>query len=1068
MHVGDYREIKSIGKDNNQLLLADHKGRIVRWNPEKIAENSIEVFDAKQRMIAVGDRLRCYRSDKKMGLVTGQIITVAGLTEKNIMFKNDRGQRLPTLSLSAESSRHFDYGYALTATQVTSQPAERVIAYQNSSSRQSHQRSFYQLLAKAQSQAWIYTEDKAQLLATLQKQSGDKITALDVLLQPLEKPPSAQIQNLSANEHIQLIERAVQKTLQANSLAQLVPDAEAKAAAAVRYALAYLSEKEAAFAHKEVMTVALTHILGDVNVQALERAVLNAEKQGDLIRGVYSHNGTRWTTREALTLERQLVALAQKDRGTLSPLTSVGILEDYLQKTQPSTEHTRVLTELSAQTDRVVLLQGFAGTGKTTLLQHVEILQHIQQVLKVDERALLCLAPTHTAVKEIRERGLTGKTLDRFLLQFAGGKLKAEDYVHRLVVVDESSMISNRRLHDFLAAVTQLGARALLVGDIHQYTAIDAGKPFAVLQQSGITTLTMKHITRQQDPTLQAAVQPLYQKDFARVFEILEKNIIEVGGYQIDGQRLDNREERLEKIAADYLSRDPEHRAQTLIITFGNQDRILQNALIREGLRQAGELSGEAVISTILAPRQLSEVERSQVMHYKQGDILRFNSSDPALGIQKGDYWTVSQVLSEHQRLELTHLNRRPVFWKPPVWQSNQRVGVEVYQKERRELMAGDLIRWTRTDEALGLLSPELARVESVNAGKVTVRSLALTAQGLRFQGEPIHLELGNPRLQHWDHAYAMTGYSAQGKTIAEVLINAESYRLLLTSQPSLLVALTRAVHSLTLYTDDKAALLSAILQNPGSKSSALEIMGEIRHPGIPAQNYANKQPEISQKGNAIPLTLEPAKTSPPRLDAQRISAILTQQAEVIVERLMGEPKTKTAAQYRYGAHQGSLIVTLNGDKRGLWHDFQTGQGGHLLGLIALQKNLDIQRDFQGVLQEAVKLLGSSPEDISLQAPNHTIEKARNSPTAAPKTLTPEQRRSLHYARQLAQESQPVAGIWPSGICVSIEALCWNNFRRPFDFTPAFILGKMKPCIRLCWWWPKTALTRCRWCKPYF
>ena len=60
------------------------------------------------------------------------------------------------------------------------------------------------------------------------------------------------------------------------------------------------------------------------------------------------------------------------------------------------------------------------------------------------------------------------------------------------------------------------------------------------------------------------------------------------------------------------------------------------------------------------------------------------------------------------------------------------------------------------------------------------------------------------------------------------MIINAESWRPQLTSQPSLLVALTRAVNKLTLYTDDKAALLNAIIHNPGYKSSALEIMGEV------------------------------------------------------------------------------------------------------------------------------------------------------------------------------------------------------------------------------------------------
>ena len=115
----------------------------------------------------------------------------------------------------------------------------------------------------------------------------------------------------STADYLRLLETAVE-----NALQRLSPTASRSpgltrptlaAKEAVQYALAYLSEKEAAFEHKEVMTVALTHVLGQVNLKALQQAVLEAEKQGELIRGVYSVNGTRWTTREALTLEREIV-----------------------------------------------------------------------------------------------------------------------------------------------------------------------------------------------------------------------------------------------------------------------------------------------------------------------------------------------------------------------------------------------------------------------------------------------------------------------------------------------------------------------------------------------------------------------------------------------------------------------------------------------------------------------------------------------------------------------------------------------------------------------------------------
>ncbi len=118
----------------------------------------------------------------------------------------------------------------------------------------------------------------------------------------------------------------------------------------------------------------------------------------------------------------------------------------------------------------------------------------------------------------------------------------------------------------------------------------------------------------------------------------------------------------------------------------------------------------------------------------------------------------------------------------------------------------------------------------------------------------------------------------------------------------------------------------------------------------------------------------------------------MTDQTEVVLERLLGEPKTKAGNQYRYGTHQGSLVVTVTGDKRGSWYDFQTSQGGHLLELIAAQRSLDVQRDFQAVLQEALKILGSSPAELSVQ--DNTLT-SPHPPSKIPPTVfkapTPEQ-----------------------------------------------------------------------------
>ena len=575
-------------------------------------------------------------------------------------------------------------------------------------------------------------------------------------------------------------------------------------------------------------------------------------------------------------------------------------------------------------------------------------------------------------------------------------------------------------------------------------------------------------------------------------------------------------------IAEDYVSRDAIRRAQTQIITLGNEDRVIQNDLVREGLILRGELSGPRLTTDILVSRRLSEIERSQAGFYHEGDVLRFNVSQS--GIRKGEYWTVAGVTLEGPYLQLERPGSDPVLWKPPPYKSGGRAGVEVYEIERRELMAGDLIRWTRTDEALGLLSPELARVEGVilpsetqetqtsvsaaaseieksspqkpsaDSAKILVRSLQLTDQGLTPTGNPIELVSIHPRLQHWDHAYTITGYGAQGKTIREVLINAESHRPQLTSQRSLSVVLTRATHQVTLYTDDKARLLQAIQNNPGRKSSALETVGEIPSPSTPQSSLGLKYPDIShdRRGSDQPVSkafypdelpapevgaivrenpdawrltisqpeghsgnqnhpenkltvkyesIKIEATPSPRLDAQRISQLLTDQAEIIVERLLGEPKAKAGGQYRYGAKQGSLVITMNGDKRGLWHDFQTGEGGHLLDLIAFKKDLDKRRNFRVVVQEALKMLGTSSTELSvLDSALTSPTKPAKPPPAASQPLTPEQQRSLRYARRLAKESQPIAGTLAERYLREYRGITLNKFPDSVRFSSGHLL----------------------------
>lgn len=1017
---GDYRQIVGIDAKRNQVLLANASGRVRPWNPSRVAMGKVEVFEAKTRAIASGDTLVWRRNDKTHALYNGSRVTLAAITDRQLKLSRENGKTL-TLNRRQFSTSHFDYGYAFTPYQQYHTEPDTVIAYQSSVSRQSHQRRFYQLIGQAKHQAWIYTEDHTRLLKTLQQHTGDKTTAVDALLR--ETVLSAVTPSTSyATAHLKLLESAVQKAL---DRLQQAPTPASIAAEAVSYALAHLGEREAAFDHKEVVRTALQHTLGEVRLAHIEQAVLHAEKQGELIRGIYSTDGTRWTTQAALQREREIVALAQQDKGQLPKLLAAGTVTTYCQSNTLSQEQADTLRRLAAVTDRVVLIQGFAGTRKTTLLQHV---QRLLQPSHHSSPPLLCLAPTHTAVKELKARGLEGQTLDHFLTQHrvSTTSLPSPPLQPWVIAVDESSMVSNRRLHDFLLAIQQLGARAVIVGDTKQYAAIESGKPFALLQQAGINTLFLQDITRQQDEILKAAVKATYQDRFADAFHILDKHIVEIGHHFVDSQSVDNRTERLEAIRDDYLARSPERRAHTLIVTLGNDDRVLQNALIREKLQAQGELFGDTLVSQVLVARNLTVVERARVDNYQMGDILRFNVADRALGIEKDQYWAVKEIYAQRNALVLAR-GDIIVLWQPPSFTAEKSAGMEVYQTATREIQAGDLIRWTRTDQALGLLSPELAKVEAIKGKHITVRPLTSRADGLKDGDDTLRITPHEARFQHWDHAYAMTGYSAQGKTIQEVIINAESFRPQLTSQPSFLVAITRAVINLTIYTDDKHALLEAIIRNRGEKRSALETVGEFPyHSKGESENTFQRATFTPQPAPALsstkaatmadvahsPISPSSSKSSPaktPSLDAQRIYSMLVANTENLAKRLLGEPKATEAGQYRYGSHHGSLIITLNGDKRGLWHDFQTGEGGNLFKLIAQQHGLDVKSDFRAVLQASLHLLDTSEADLTARdsrTPKGQTLKAQKNQNPKSESLTPQQQKSLRYARQLARESQ--------------------------------------------------------------
>ena len=130
-----------------------------------------------------------------------------------------------------------------------------------------------------------------------------------------------------------------------------------------------------------------------------------------------------------------------------------------------------------ALTNKVVVITGGPGTGKTTI---------INAILKIFAKArvkFLLAAPTGRAAKRMSEAtGYEAKTIHRLLdYSIQKGGFQKDDKTPLkcdLLVVDEASMIDTILMHHLLKAIPPW-ATLILVGDVNQLPSVGAG---AVLQ----------------------------------------------------------------------------------------------------------------------------------------------------------------------------------------------------------------------------------------------------------------------------------------------------------------------------------------------------------------------------------------------------------------------------------------------------------------------------------------------------------------------------------------------------------------------------------------------------------
>lgn len=609
----------------------------------------------------------------------------------------------------------------------------------------------------------------------------------------------------------------------------LVREAEAKATnfvqppgpsvadRAVARAADKLGERQSVFSvaslHEEAGRVGL----GKVGYAEIGEAIGRAAKDGELVdRNFLDRCGAEFagfTTRQNIAAEKTLLRIEAQGRGALAPIASPLAAAKAVAGAAARAERSgfgwnadqKISTEqLLTSRNRITAVQGYAGTAKTTTV--LATFAHEAEARGV---SVVALAPTASAAMVLGEAlGTRGDTVARHLLapeRSAPGQTVAW-------IVDEASLLSARDTARLFDLAEQHDARLILVGDVKQLGSVEAGAAFAQLQTAGMETATLGEIVRHTNSATKDAVLASIEGDARKALAALDRG----GGAIIEGA---DRGERFSAIAESYARLDRASRARTLVIEPSREGREALTADIRQALHRAGALRGPSVEVEGLVNKGLTRAEARDPLSYDEGDVVRFTQDYADKGVARGEAFQVEGVDPAKAAIALRSEDGREIDWRLRQWGAGK---VQVFEAQRLELRVGDSIRFTRNDREAGRVNGARAEVTAVD-----VEARSATVRGSRGQVQTLHVDATRDR--HIAHGYVDTAFAAQGRTADHVIIHADSRATNLVDQKSFYVGISRAKQSATIFTNDRAKLVSAINERAGAVQTA------ISHATMPA-----------------------------------------------------------------------------------------------------------------------------------------------------------------------------------------------------------------------------------------
>lgn len=424
-------------------------------------------------------------------------------------------------------------------------------------------------------------------------------------------------------------------------------------------------------------------ILQNIDENRAEKLIKENEKLINL-GNKELENGTIkqfFTTEKNINIEDNIIFKMNQEKGTIKTALSEEKSEHLLDEIcknggyTPNREQVNAIHHILTNKDRIIGVQGLAGTGKTysfALVKKMADRENIEvkgicftgkasEGLQADSG--IESTTIHSFLNKLeKDSGIKQKTTEGIKQDWDLSKVKPEGNKKQIWVVDEAGLVDNRMMNYLIEASIKADAKLVLTGDYQQLPPVGAGEPMKNLIDNGMATAYMEDIRRQKDLELLNAVKESVQGNTLNTYKILEQK----NAYH----EIADREKLQNEIIKKVTNIKQEDLKENLLLVQTNADRKNYNNKIQKVFIEQGRLTTG---NTFKVENSEGRQERRKIYEGDRivllaNDSMCFREIKGGLGYTKtkvnnGTMGTVKQVANDKIVVSLD--NGKMVYFSP-------------------------------------------------------------------------------------------------------------------------------------------------------------------------------------------------------------------------------------------------------------------------------------------------------------------------------------------------------------------------------------------------------------------